>query len=488
MLALIRARMKQVTDPRRLKSVQIELHDALMSAFGIFSLKFPSLLQFQEAFRAEDQKQNLKNLYGITSIPSDTQMREILDPIDPEEIRPAFNDVFQQVQRGGALKEMEFYKGHYLLAADGTGYFSSNRVHCDNCMKKKTRKSKKRDEQERQQILDEDEDDVRIDPSEREFVVVDTTLEKTKEEDDSKESPQWTYYHQLVGASIVHPDHSTVIPLCPEPIRKQDGQVKNDCESNATKRFLKKFREDHPKLKVIFIQDAIASNLPHIRELKNCQMSFILGVQPGSHEFLFKAVDQEQKRGEVKTHQVVDTIGQKILKKRTRRYRWVNGVLLNAQDLTEVVNFLEFWEDVEWINAKGESKKQSVHFSWVTDLEIRTNNLTKLVQGGRCRWKIENETFNTLKNQGYHFEHNYGHGYLHLTTVFAYLMMLAFLFDQVQQASCELFQQALAKCSSRQAFWEKLKILYELATPQNWTQFLSMVAEPKRLKMVWDTS
>ena len=68
-----------------------------------------------------------------------------------------------------------------------------------------------------------------------------------------------------------------------------------------------------------------------------------------------------------------------------------------------------------------------------------------LMRGARARWKIENETFNTPKNQGYHFEHNFGHAYQHLSTVFAYLMLLAFLLDQVQQHCCGLFQQALAK-------------------------------------------
>jgi hypothetical protein len=46
------------------------------------------------------------------------------------------------------------------------------------------------------------------------------------------------------------------------------------------------------------------------------------------------------------------------------------------------------------------------HFAWVTDLTITEENAPTLVAGGRARWKIENETFNTLKNQGYHFEHN----------------------------------------------------------------------------------
>jgi hypothetical protein len=72
----------------------------------------------------------------------------------------------------------------------------------------------------------------------------------------------------------------------------------------------------------------------------------------------------------------------------------------------------------------------------------------------------ENETFNTLKNQGYHFEHNYGHGYQHLSVVFAVLMMLAFCVDQVQQLCCPLFQAVWAKLGSKRRLWERMRALF----------------------------
>ncbi|MBP85152.1 MAG: hypothetical protein CMJ64_00280 [Planctomycetaceae bacterium] len=80
--------------------------------------------------------------------------------------------------------------------------------------------------------------------------------------------------------------------------------------------------------------------------------------------------------------------------------------------------------------------------------------------GGRSRWKIENKTFNTLKNQGYHFEHNFGHGHQHLSVVLAMLMMLAFLVDQTQQLGCPLFAEAWAKCVSKRALWESLREIF----------------------------
>ena len=105
-------------------------------------------------------------------------------------------------------------------------------------------------------------------------------------------------------------------------------------------------------------------------------------------------------------------------------------------------------------------------FSWVTDLPLtpKTQMLPLIERGGRARWRIENETFNTLKNQGYHFEHNYGHGFEHLSTVLMMLMMLAFLVDQTAQLACPLFRAAYEKAKSRRVLWEKQRVLFfELA-------------------------
>ena len=129
--ALVREGFGKVADHRDPRAT-IPLADALMSAFAMFSLKDPSLLAFQD--RRNDP--NLKALFGIGRIPSDTQMREILDPVDPEHLRPLFGDVFRQLQRGKALEEFAFYAGHYLLSLDGTGYFSSQKVHCPSCQVK----------------------------------------------------------------------------------------------------------------------------------------------------------------------------------------------------------------------------------------------------------------------------------------------------------------------------------------------------------------
>ena len=113
-----------------------------------------------------------------------------------------------------------------------------------------------------------------------------------------------------------------------------------------------------------------------------------------------------------------------------------------------------------------------------------------ITRGGRARWHIENETFNTLKNQGYHFEHNFGHGYKNLSTVFAMLMMLAFLIDQTEQFCCGLFQGALKKLNSKKSrLWRRVKGFFEFHVVNSWEAlYRAIIKGTKPFAQVLDTS
>ena len=378
----------------RLSETDIPLADALMSAFAMFSLKAPSLLAFDKE-RAEG---NLHTIYGIERVPCDTPMREILDPVSPKVLRPLFKSIFRQLQRGKVLEAMMFLDGHYLLALDGTEYFSSKTIHCASCLHRVHRNG------------------------------------------------SITYVHQMLGAAILHPDQRAVIPLMPEPIVNCDGTDKNDCERNAAKRFVAKLRQAHPPLKCIVTEDSLRSNAPHIETLHQYGCHYILGVKAGDHAYLFQQIEAAEHAGRVTYYERHDRAAGLV-----HRFRFVNDVPLNASNPDVRVNFIEYWE-------MSDNKGQ--HFSWVTDLRVNKRNVFHLMRGGRARWKIENETFNTLKNQGDNFEHNYGHGEQHLSVVFAMLMMLAFLVDQAQQLCCALFQAVWAKLGSKRLLWERMRALF----------------------------
>ena len=392
----LRSRFDEVPDVRSGKA-DIAMGDALMSAFAMFSLKDPSLLAFDK--RRDDPNDNFRTIYGIERVPCDSQMRDLLDPVEPAQLRPLYADVFRCLQRGKALEDFGYLDGHYLVSLDGTGYFSSSKIQCPSCLVKNHRNG---------------------------------TV---------------TYSHQMLGAALVHPDHKEVIPLAPEPIIKTDGDAKNDCERNATRRWLKLFRQDHPHLPIIVVEDGLAANAPHLRDLREADARFIIGVKPGDHTFLFDLLRAADEAGRTQTLTVTDADTGML-----HHFRFHHDMPLNESNPDMEVNVLEYWE----IHADGKVQ----YFSWITDLPLTPNTVYAVMRGGRARWKIENETFNTLKNQGYHFEHNYGHGVQNLSVVLALLMMLAFLVDQTQQRCCPLFQAAWSKLGTKRHLWEEIRNLF----------------------------
>jgi len=143
-----------------------------MSGLAIFGSKFPSLLQFDQKKEDKIIRSNLKNLYHVNKTPSDTCLRERLDIISPAKLRRPFKEIFALLQRGRILDRYLYMSKYYILSIDGTGQYSSDKVHCKNYWQKHHRDG------------------------------------------------SVTYYHQMSGASIVHPDEKVVIPIAPEPIFK----------------------------------------------------------------------------------------------------------------------------------------------------------------------------------------------------------------------------------------------------------------------------
>jgi hypothetical protein len=402
----------------------IALVDYLLSGLALFGLKYPSLLQFEHDHReAATTRANLKALYGVERAPSDTRFRERLDALEPSELRPLYTRLFARLQRGKGLEGFEYLDGHYLLSLDGTGYFSSQKVHCAQCAEKHHRDG--------------------------------TT----------------TYSHQMLGAVLVHPEHKEVFPLAPEPILRADGAKKNDCERTVAKRLLSDLRRAHSHLKLIVVEDALASNAPHIRHLQALDLRFILGAKQSDHTFLFEWVAATEQTAETT---LTDQRGSR------HRFRYLNGAPLNEANFELEVNFLEYWEHAP--------DGTVTHFAWVTDIPINDRNLMILMRGARARWKIENETFNTLKNQGYHFEHNFGHGHQHLSTVLMHLMMLAFLIDQIQQRCCRLFQSAWRAVHSKRRLWQKLRSRFELCLIPDWETLYRSIIAPPPIPLAVDTS
>ena len=361
----LKDRLGLIKDHRCAINTTQNLANILMSGFAVFSIKDSSLLKFVKALK--NRASNLGNIFHITQKLSDTNIRKVIDKVKPKELKKLFKPYMEKLDNGGVLADYEYIENRLLVPMDGTQYFVSKKISCKNCL--------------------------------------------TKHHKDGST----TFHHNALCASIVHPDNKEVFPLGIEDIKKQDGNKKNDCELNAVKRLIPQIINNIPNKKILLGGDAIYANGPLIRFIREeeADIKFIFAVKPGSQGYLFLQFDRLEQQGKV---QVFTTINGN--KKYVTKY--ANGLMLNGKNNDILVNFLYFEEH--------DLKKDTVKiFSWITDIKIRVKNHVKLTKAARSRWKIENETFNTLKNQGYHFEHNFGHGKENLAANFSVFMLLAFL-------------------------------------------------------------
>lgn len=191
-------RFHQIEDKRQKGKVRHSMHDCLMSGFAMMYFQDPSLLQFQRRLEEEIHNNNLKTIFGVQSIPKDTQMRDVIDEIEGKELEPLFADYFRALQRGKHLEGYRVLGDYYLISMDGSGYFSSDKIHCPGCLRKESKSGK---------II---------------------------------------YAHQILQAALMRPGKREVIPLAPEAILNSDGNGKQDCEISAGKRLIKKIRSAPP--------------------------------------------------------------------------------------------------------------------------------------------------------------------------------------------------------------------------------------------------
>jgi hypothetical protein len=418
--AALRRRLSRVfcamADGRDPEKTRHAIHDAAMSGFAMMYFQEPSLLQFQRSLEDEAHANNLKTLFQVRSIPRDTQMRDVLDEVEPAEIEAAFTLFFRPLQRGKHLERCRVFDKHYVVSIDGGDYFGSEKLHCPGRL---------------------------------------TTEKKTIR-----------FAHKIVQPALMKPGVRQVIPLMPEEARNTDGADKQDCEINAGKRLMKKLHKSHPKLSLIIVGDGLYSKQPMIEQIAAHGNRYVLAAKPADHKTLMEWVDEMRLLNEVIRMEFTDR------QDRVHVYEWINKMPLNDRKKTLTVNYFEYW--------MKDGDETVYHNSWITDFVVDDENVEELVRIGRCRWKIENEVFNTLKNQGYRLERNYGHGEKHLSFNFFLLNLLAFFMHQIFELTDSLYMAARKKCGSKQAMWERLRSVLTVLIFDAWEGLLQRILTPMR--------
>ena len=382
-------------DGRQWRPDNIAIADAGLAAFSLFFMQSESFLSHQRRMARGRNGSNCKTLFGIENIPSDNHIRDLLDPAPPELLEPCFEHSLEQMRRHGGMKDFERLGGRVLIALDGSEYFSSEKRGCPRCLTRKRSNGKTEN------------------------------------------------YHTLLAATLVAPGHNRVLPLMPEFITPQDGAEKQDCERNAAKRWLQQHGGRLRELRPVYLGDALFSSQPMCAEVLAQGGDFLFVCKEDSHKTLYeflRGVEPEQ-----------HTVSERRMGGRTRnyRYRWVENLPL--RDGKDALN--AHWLSVEVVDQAG---KMTYCGAFVTSLAINPDNVAEIGACARARWKIENESFNVLKNHGYHLEHNFGHGKQHLAQQFVLLNLLAFAFHTVCDSVEKRWQEARAALATRKDFFTDL--------------------------------
>jgi hypothetical protein len=391
--------------------------DIGLSAFSLFFMGSPSFLAHQRILAQGHGRSNCETLFGIRAIPSDNYIRLMLDGADPAAFDGLFFKALDRVDDAGALAPFQRLGGRALVALDGTEHFCSRKIKCEQCSHR-------------------------------------------RRSDGGTE-----HFHALFAASLVAPGHKKVLPLPPEFIAPQDGAEKQDCERNAAKRWLGKHGPAMKRYRPIYLGDDLFACQPIVTAIRDSGGNFILTCKPSSHptiaEYISGAELQEHRQTTVQSGKPVTYI-----------YRWLAGVPLRATQDALDVN----WFSVEIRNASG---KKTYANSFVTDLPVTAETVAELAACGRARWKIENETFNVLKTDGYNLEHNFGHGKKTLASVLVTLNLLAFAYHTVAELCVLAWRKAMATWVARYHFFEQLRSITAYIVFADWRGLLETIADPK---------
>ena len=411
-----RKTVQDLPDLRTGNNTSYTIEDAALAGFSIFFTQNPSFLAFQKSMQQNKGKNNAQSLFGVLNIPSDNQIRNILDPISPTYLFPVFSYIFHGLNDMGYLDSYRSYNGNLLLALDGVQYFSSKSIHCENCNKKEHRNG--------------------------------TT----------------TYSHSVITPVIVAPGNNNVIALQPEFITPQDGHKKQDCENAAAKRWIRRHSQEYNKFGFTILGDDLYCKQPLCKLMLKHHFDFILVCKPDSHKTLYQWIE-ELDSSDINTLKVKRWTGKRH---EIDTYRFVNNVPLKDAENALHVN----WCELTTTLSDGQIIYKN---AFATNFKIHKGNVEEIVANGRARWKVENENNNVLKNRGYHLEHNFGHGNKHLSSLLATFNLLAFLFHTLLEQVDKKYKLVRDNLPARQTFFDDIRALTRYLYFENWETLLDFM-------------
>lgn len=400
-----------------------KMEDIALSAFSVFHMQSPSFLQYQKDMEEKEGKSNAQSLFGLEKIPSDNHIRDILDNVEYTELKPMYNKLIKQLKDADILDSYRYMGRFYPVALDGMQYYSSKKIHCEKCLTR-------------------------------------------------KHGEEITYSHQVVTPTLVSPFMREVLPLMPEFIQNRDGSEKQDCEINASKRWIK--RKTPLNLSRLLLGDDLYAHEPFCKDIIKNGDSFVFIAKEDSHKIMYEHIEFIENTAGLETKEQI--VG-KAHEKEIWKYRFVNKVPINGDKNALDVNWLE----LEVFEAK--TGKKIYYNTFITNIEITKFNVHDIGLIGRTRWKVENGNNNTLKTKGYHLEHNFGHGKKNLAELLVAMNILAFLFHTVLGFLDANYAKAKAK-RTRERFFNDMEILTTYIYFFSWEILIAFMARDRDSPMV----
>ena len=422
LIGRLRQCFQDIADPRNGSNTQYTFDDIAMGAFSAFFIQSPSFLEHQRVFHQAHGKSACGSLFGIARLPTDTHIRTQLDRIGCRDVYPGLDVALETMQRYQALGPFQAFGGRHLIALDGSEFHNSYNIHCPQCTKR------------------------------------------------VRSSGETEYYHSVLCATMVGRGHRHTLMLRPEFLSPQDGDSKQDCETKAAYRWFERNGERYADLRPIYLGDDLYAKQPMCERVIAAGGDFIFTVRTADHKTLFDYLDGIDWPTRVR---ITKTPGRNKPNKR-HRYRWTDRRLPVRDGKGALdVNYVELR-----ISDVGAAESTAI-FRFITSLEVDESNVEAIVAYGRTRWKIENEGFNLLKNNGYHAEHNFGHGERGLTDTLLTLNLIAFAFHSVCDHLCEPWQGARAQYSRRRRFFLAIDLLTEWQYFDSWHALLGPIGDPR---------
>jgi hypothetical protein len=383
----------------------------------VFFTQCPSFLSFQRSMEENQGNNNCRTLFGVQTIPSDNQIRNVLDGVPVTCLGSVYESSVKLLVDEGYLEQYRGVNGQLLVALDGTRFFDSEAINCSSCS---------------------------------------TSL---------LSNGRSSYYHGVLTAAVVAPGSHRVIALAPEMIRPQDGKDKQDCEYEAGKRWIERWAPVLATQKVTLLGDDLFSHVGFCRMVKKHGFSFMFTCKPASHPSLAEWIGECDPRLDLHETSVLRWDGKRH---HTYTYQWATEVPLTDVDHPLLVNWMA-------LTITDDTGKVTYHNTWITDQPVSAETIEAMVQAARARWKIENETINTLKTKGYHLEHNFGHGKMHLANFLLSLNLLAFLFHTILELSDARYRLIRKTLARRTTFFDDVRALTRYLCFDNWTAMLQFM-------------